>query len=177
MPPKRRQPNRIPVEEAIERDRTTQLEQQVAQLTEQLAALIANQNPFPARNPRESGDEEESDEESYEEEEVPRRRRPDLRRTDGGRQLRGRAAAWWQQLKLSRNRSGKTRITDWEKIKRKMRAEFLPYNFQKLMYQKLQNLRQGMRSVDDYTTEFFQLLVRNDIQETQDQLVSRYCRG
>ncbi|KAH7569029.1 hypothetical protein JRO89_XS06G0091100 [Xanthoceras sorbifolium] len=46
-----------------------------------------------------------------------------------------------------------------------------------LMYQRLQNLRQGMRFVDEYTTEFYQLLVRNEIQETQDQLVSRYCGG
>ena len=58
-----------------------------------------------------------------------------------------------------------------------MRAEFLPHNFQRLLYPKLQNLRQGLRTVDDYTTEFYQLLVRNDIQETQDQLVSRYCGG
>ena len=59
-------------------------------------------------------------------------------------------------------------------MKQKLRAEFLPHNFQRLMYQRLQNLRQGMRSVDEYTTEFYQLLVRNEIQETLDQLVSRY---
>ncbi|KAI9180743.1 hypothetical protein LWI28_007723 [Acer negundo] len=91
--------------------------------------------------------------------------------------LRGRAAAWWQQLKLTRNRSGKPKISDWEKMKGKLRAEFLPHNFQRLMYQRLQNFRQGMKSVDEYTTEFYQLLVRNDIQETQDQLVSHYCGG
>ncbi|KAH7575788.1 hypothetical protein JRO89_XS02G0221600 [Xanthoceras sorbifolium] len=34
-----------------------------------------------------------------------------------------------------------------------------------------------MRSVDKYTTEFYQLLVLNEIQETQDQLVSRYRGG
>ncbi|KAK1587428.1 hypothetical protein Q3G72_012752 [Acer saccharum] len=45
--------------------------------------------------------------------------------------LRGRAAAWWQQMKLTRNHSGKAKISDWEKIKRKMRAEFLPHNFQR----------------------------------------------
>ncbi|KAL5767302.1 hypothetical protein ACOSQ2_014085 [Xanthoceras sorbifolium] len=72
--------------------------------------------------------------------------------------LRGRAVAWWQQLKLNRNHSGKPKISDWEKMKRKLR-----------------NLRQDMRSVDEYTTELYQLLVRNKIQETQDQLVSRYC--
>ena len=45
------------------------------------------------------------------------------------------------------------------------------------MYQQLQNLKQGIRSVDDYTTEFYQLIARNEIQETEDQLVSRYIGG
>ncbi|KAI9174834.1 hypothetical protein LWI28_023368 [Acer negundo] len=91
--------------------------------------------------------------------------------------FRGRAAAWWQQFKLARNRAGKPKLSDWEKMKQKLRKEFLPHNFTRLMYQRLQNLRQGMRSVDEYTTEFYELLVRNDIEETQDQLVSRYCGG
>ncbi|GJY95271.1 putative nucleotidyltransferase, ribonuclease H [Tanacetum coccineum] len=45
------------------------------------------------------------------------------------------------------------------------------------MYQRLQNLKQGTKSVEDYTTEFYQLIARNDIQETDDQLVSRYIGG
>ncbi|KAL5763170.1 hypothetical protein ACOSP7_019434 [Xanthoceras sorbifolium] len=69
--------------------------------------------------------------------------------------LRGRTAVWWQQLKLTLTRMGKPKIMDWEKMTRKMHTEFLPHNFQRLMYQKLQNLRQ----------------------ETHDQLVSRYCGG
>ena len=77
MPPKRRQPNRIPLEEANERDRMAQLEQQVAQLTEQIATLIANQN-----HPR---DVDGSEEESGDEEEVPQQRRRPLGRDDGRR--------------------------------------------------------------------------------------------
>ncbi|GJY12855.1 putative nucleotidyltransferase, ribonuclease H [Tanacetum coccineum] len=42
------------------------------------------------------------------------------------------------------------------------------------MYQRLQNVKQGTKSVKDYTTKFYQLIARNDIQETNDQLVSLY---
>ncbi|KAJ9552872.1 hypothetical protein OSB04_016917 [Centaurea solstitialis] len=35
------------------------------------------------------------------------------------------------------------------------------------------NLKQGARSVDDYTTEFYKLIARNDIQESEAHLVSR----
>ena len=58
-----------------------------------------------------------------------------------------------------------------------MQATFLPYNYQCLLYQKLQNLRQGTRSVDEYTTELYQLITRNEVYETEDQLVARHIRG
>ncbi|GKA37512.1 putative reverse transcriptase domain-containing protein [Tanacetum coccineum] len=32
--------------------------------------------------------------------------------------LRGKASAWWKQLKLTRERVGKPRITSWQKIKK-----------------------------------------------------------
>ena len=91
--------------------------------------------------------------------------------------FRGRAAAWWQQTKLTRIRQGKKKIDSWEKFKKHLRGAFLPHNYAKLLYQQLQNLRQGNRSVDDYTTEFHWLVARNDLTETEEQQVSRYIGG
>ncbi|KAK1414879.1 hypothetical protein QVD17_30640 [Tagetes erecta] len=91
--------------------------------------------------------------------------------------LRGRASAWWQKTKLTLSRLGKQKIVTCAKMKKCLRSAFLPHNFQRLMYQRLQNLKQGSKSVDDYTTEFYQLVARNDIQETEEQLVSRYIGG
>lgn len=112
-------------------------------------------------------------EEVFDFKEIPENKKVSLIAT----RLRGRASAWWQQLKLTRERVGKPRVTTWRKMKRCMRANFIPHNYQRLMYQRLQNLKQGAKSVEDYTTEFYQLIARNDIQETDEQLVSRYIGG
>ena len=48
--------------------------------------------------------------------------------------FRDRAMAWWQQNKQTRVRLGKSKVTTWEKMKKQMRATFLPFNYQRLMY-------------------------------------------
>ncbi|GJW71822.1 putative reverse transcriptase domain-containing protein [Tanacetum coccineum] len=45
------------------------------------------------------------------------------------------------------------------------------------MYQRFQNLRQGTRSVDEYSTDFYAFLARIDLNESTTQLVSRYIGG
>ncbi|GJR74594.1 putative reverse transcriptase domain-containing protein [Tanacetum coccineum] len=111
--------------------------------------------------------------EVFEFKEVPENKRVSLIAT----KLRDRASTWWQQLKLTRDRVGKPRIMSWQKMKKCMRANFIPHNYQRQMYQRLQNLKQGSKSVEDYTTEFYQLIARNDIKETEDQHVSQYIGG
>ncbi|GJU93251.1 putative reverse transcriptase domain-containing protein [Tanacetum coccineum] len=53
-------------------------------------------------------------EEVFEFKEVPENKRGSLIAT----KLRGRASAWWKQLKLTRERVGKPRITSWQKMKK-----------------------------------------------------------
>lgn len=89
----------------------------------------------------------------------------------------GRAAAWWYQLKSSRSHRGKPKIETWEKFTKHLKSEFLPFNYTRTLYQKLQNLRQGTRSIDAYTDEFYQLLARIDLNESDEQLISRYIGG
>jgi hypothetical protein len=53
----------------------------------------------------------------------------------------------------------------------------LPFGYMQMLFQRLHILRQGEKSVDDYTEEFFQLVARNDLSETEEQLVARYLGG
>ncbi|KAJ0977916.1 hypothetical protein J5N97_013390 [Dioscorea zingiberensis] len=88
--------------------------------------------------------------------------------------LKGRASAWWEQLRRSRDRQGKPKIVDWDKMKKKMKGHFLPFGYTQTLFQRLHTLRQGARSVDEYTEDFYQLIARNDLSETEEQLVARY---
>lgn len=91
--------------------------------------------------------------------------------------FRGHAASWWNQLKLSRTRRGKEKILTWEKLKKHMRKTFIPHNFERLLFQRFHNIRQGARAVEDYANEFYQMLSRVDIHDSEDQLVARFIAG
>uniref|UniRef100_A0A0D3AV87 CCHC-type domain-containing protein n=1 Tax=Brassica oleracea var. oleracea TaxID=109376 RepID=A0A0D3AV87_BRAOL len=91
--------------------------------------------------------------------------------------FRGQAASWWLQLKSTRAREGKPKIATWEKLKKKLRKTFLPYNFDGTMFTRLQNLRQGSRTVDEYAEEFYSLMTCNEIHDSEIQLVSRFIGG
>ncbi|CAA0826939.1 F-box associated ubiquitination effector family protein, partial [Striga hermonthica] len=88
--------------------------------------------------------------------------------------FRGRAATWWMHIMSMRHRQGKSPIISWMKFCKYVEDEFLPFNYDSVVYQQLHNLRQGTRSVDDYTNEFYQLLNRVEVRETKSQLISRY---
>ena len=70
-------------------------------------------------------------EEILEFKEVPQDKRVSLVVT----KFKGRAAAWWQQLKQSCIRQGKSKINTWEIFLKHMCAAFLPHNYMLTLYQ------------------------------------------
>ena len=58
-----------------------------------------------------------------------------------------------------------------------MKGHFLPFGYTPTLFKWLHTLRQGVRSVDDYAEEFHQLVARNDLSETEEQLVAWYLGG
>ncbi|XP_020692921.1 uncharacterized protein LOC110107104 [Dendrobium catenatum] len=91
--------------------------------------------------------------------------------------LKGGAGAWWMQLLQSRRREGKGNVSSWYRMKRLLRGHFLPTDFEQMLYVQYQHCNQGARTVSEYTEEFYRLSARNNLTESETQLVARYIGG
>jgi hypothetical protein len=59
----------------------------------------------------------------------------------------------------------------------KMKAKFIPRDYQINLFRRMQNLRQKLMKVKEYTEEFYRLNIREGHQEIDDEKVARYLNG
>jgi hypothetical protein len=72
---------------------------------------------------------------------------------------------------------GKKKIKSWDKMVAKMKAKFIPRDYQINLFQRMQNLRKKLMSVKEYTEEFYRINIREDHRESYDEKVDRYMNG
>jgi len=91
--------------------------------------------------------------------------------------LRKYASIWWANLVAARARKGKGKIRTWIKMRDKLKSKFLPSHYLQDNYLRLHRLRQCSKSVEEYTREFEQLLLKCDLREDDSQTLVRYLSG
>ena len=62
-------------------------------------------------------------------------------------------------------------------MRKKLKAKFLPDHYLQDNFLKLHNLKQGTKSVKEYTREFEQLLLKCHLREDETQILVRYLAG
>ncbi|KAK8544881.1 hypothetical protein V6N13_061536 [Hibiscus sabdariffa] len=87
------------------------------------------------------------------------------------------ALIWWDQLWISRRRTGEGPVRDWTEMKRIMRKRFVPSHYHRDLFQKLQGLKQGSRSVEDYFKEMEMAMMRANIEEDREATMARFLTG
>jgi hypothetical protein len=91
--------------------------------------------------------------------------------------LKGHAALWWDKLQADRRCKGKKKIKSWDQMIAKMKAKFIPRYYQITLFRRMQNLRQKLMTVKEYTEEFYRLNIRAGHWESDDEKVVRYMNG
>ena len=87
------------------------------------------------------------------------------------------AIVWWDQLVVSRRRNLEEPIDSWSTLKTIMRRRFVPRHYHRELHQKLQILRQGTKSVEDYHKEMEMLMTRLDFEEDREATMARFIGG
>jgi hypothetical protein len=59
----------------------------------------------------------------------------------------------------------------------KLKAKFIPKDYQVNLFRKLQNLRQKGMTVKEYIEEFYRLNIRTGQKERDEEKVARYVNG
>ena len=84
---------------------------------------------------------------------------------------------WWDQLVVNRRRNRKYPIETWEDMKVVMRKRFVPSYYYKELYQKLQSLQQGNRSVDKYYKQTEVAMIKANVKEDREATMARFLAG
>lgn len=91
--------------------------------------------------------------------------------------FKGIASAWWDQTIANRAKYNQPPIRMWDKLKRLLRQRFLSVDYQSILFDQYQHCRQENKSVTEYNREFHQLGSRKNLNETEEQLVTRFVGG
>ena len=91
--------------------------------------------------------------------------------------LKGGGSAQWERLQNRRLREGKQPVKTWYQMKQLLKKDFLPPDYEQILFQQYQRCNQGVRTVHEYTAEFIRLAERNDLRESEGQQPARYLEG
>ncbi|XP_057808603.1 uncharacterized protein LOC131023078 [Salvia miltiorrhiza] len=87
------------------------------------------------------------------------------------------AIVWWDQLTTNRRRYRERPISTWEEMKSIMRKRFVPSHYFRELYQKLQSMNQGTKSVDEYYKEMEIAMIRANVDEDREATMARFLCG
>jgi hypothetical protein len=89
-------------------------------------------------------------------------------------EFEGYALIWWEQLLRDREEDGEDPIVTWQEMKREMRIRFMPKHYRRDLFDKMQNLRQGSFSVEEYYKEMEKAMIRSNVYEDEEQTITRF---
>ncbi|GJT67489.1 reverse transcriptase domain-containing protein [Tanacetum coccineum] len=88
--------------------------------------------------------------------------------------LRQHASLWWYHVTKRLRMKGKSKVETWEKMKKLMKAKFLPENHRQEAFLDYHYLSQWNMTVEEVINKFDKLHMRCDVVEEEEQVVARF---
>ena len=84
---------------------------------------------------------------------------------------------WWEQVIERREARGEPPITTWAQMKDVMTTCFVPTYYNRDLFKKLQLLKQGTKSVEEYYKEMEIAMIRANVTEDDEKTMARFLNG
>ena len=91
--------------------------------------------------------------------------------------LKGHAALWWDNVQAEKKKKNNIVIQSWDRMVSKMRGKFLLKDYQLGLYKQMQNIRQRVLTVREYTEEFYKVNLRAGYIEDTSEKTVRYINA
>lgn len=84
---------------------------------------------------------------------------------------------WWEQVTERREAKGDPPITTWLEMKDVMWARFVPTYYSRNLFKRLQLLKQGKKSVEEYYKEIEIAMIQDNVTEEEEQTMACFLNG
>jgi hypothetical protein len=81
------------------------------------------------------------------------------------------AMVWWERLVVERP------VSTWEELKTIMKKRYVPKHYYRELFNRLQIITQGNKSVEEYQKELEVAMIRANVNEDEEVTISRFLNG
>ena len=92
-------------------------------------------------------------------------------------EFEGYAMDWWNQITMDIARRRRLPISTWEQLEVAMKERFMPPYYKEEIFNKLQRLTQGNKSVEEYVQEMEVILMKVEVEEPPMATMARFLNG
>ncbi|KAK1694292.1 hypothetical protein QYE76_010989 [Lolium multiflorum] len=92
-------------------------------------------------------------------------------------EFEGYANVWWEEVNKKREKEDLAPIDTWEEMQEVMHTRFVPTHHKRDLFNKLTQLKQSYKSVEEYYKEMHMTMMSANVDEQEEQTMARFLNG
>ncbi|KAK1602136.1 hypothetical protein QYE76_017179 [Lolium multiflorum] len=92
-------------------------------------------------------------------------------------EFEGYANVWWEEVNKKREKEDIAPIDTWEEMQEVMHTRFVPTHHKRDLFNKLTQLKQSYKSVEEYYKEMHMTMMSANVDEREEQTMARFLNG